>query len=70
MLTRRQTEIMELVSLGYSVSGIMEKLEITKACVISHMNNIYKAFGLKKEKDKCVKVLAIRKFKGLDNDGM
>lgn len=59
---------MELVCLGYSPKGIMEKLNITKGCVNVHMLNIYFALGIPREKGKDLKMLAVRKYLNLDED--
>ena len=47
---------------GYSPSGIMDKLFISKGCVNSHMVNIYHSLGIEREKGKDMKMLAVLKY--------
>lgn len=57
-LSERQQEIMDLIIQGYSPSGIMGKLFITKGCVNTHMVNIYRKLGLSRQKGKDIKMIA------------
>jgi DNA-binding CsgD family transcriptional regulator len=40
MLTKREIEILNLLSEGYSSRGMSDKLHISKTTVITHKNNL------------------------------
>lgn len=62
MLTYRQREIMDLVVEGYSPQGIMDKLCLSRSCVNCHMVNIYKKLGIRRDKGRDIKMIAVKKY--------
>lgn len=45
-LTKRESEILDLVALGYSDEGIADKLFISRTTVATHLHNIYTKKGI------------------------
>lgn len=61
-LTRRQTEILELIALGFSNAAIAEALFVTNKTVENHINTLYQALDIPREPTVQPRVLAVLKY--------
>ena len=68
-LTKRQEEVLKLISKGYSNEEISEKMVISAATVKTHINNIYSKFNINREtKDvSTMRVRAVLKYLNLED---
>ena len=61
-LTTRETEIMELVAIGYSNEEICDTLKIADTTLKTHLYHIYSKYGLYRTRGSVLRVRAVLRY--------
>lgn len=62
-LTKRQNEVMKLLSQGYKIKAIANKLSVKTTTIKTHIMQIYNRFGISNTNELDVRILAINKYR-------